>query len=117
MKYILNMAALLVLCGGAAAQGSDAPPSSAELQQCLLQTGPDLWNALKLTPDQTRRMGFVQTACREECEGAGAKPADDAISDADGSTVMAEVANILTADQYREWVQYCSGKQVKGWPE
>ena len=98
-------------CAGLAghAQPAGGPPSEV-LQSCLLGTTDATWQALQLTPDQLRRMHHIQEACKEECDVAGAKKVENPISNADGSTVMAEVYNVLSADQYRAWVAYCTGK-------
>jgi hypothetical protein len=87
-------------------------PGPAELQRCLLNTMPETWAALKLSPDQLRRMGFVQEACGEECDAAGMKKPAGSISSANGETVMAEVRNILTEEQYAAWVATCTGGSV-----
>src|SRR6187402_857239 len=100
MKKPLVLIALLAWsCGAALAQTPTAAPSDAALQKCLLGTFEGTWMKLHLTEDQQRRMLLVQQACREECEKAGAPKADNPISNADGRTVLAEVKNILTADQ------------------
>lgn len=110
MPKPLFVFAVVLLCGGAAqAQVPVREPGPAELQRCLLNTKPQAWTALKLSPDQLRRIGYVQEACGEECDAAGMKKDPNAISNADGSTVMAEVKNILTEDQYTAWVKLCAG--------
>jgi hypothetical protein len=108
MKPIVFLV-LLVFSGGALAQTPATQPSAAELQKCLLGTHEDTWMKLHLSEDQLQRMGWVQQACREECEAAGVKKVDNPISNADGSTVLSEVKNILTPDQYRAWVAQCAG--------
>lgn len=108
MKKPLLLIAALVLCSlQAMAQTPAAEPSSESLQSCLLGTRTGTWTELKLTRDQLQRMERVQEACKEECAVAGAKKEANAISNADGSTVMSEVKNILTPEQYRAWVAYC----------
>ncbi|MBK9286859.1 MAG: hypothetical protein IPN38_04035 [Flavobacteriales bacterium] len=74
----------------------------------VLNTPPETWATLKLTPDQLRRMLLVQDACREECEATGAKKSEDSISNADGSTILSEVKNILSEEQYAAWVATCT---------
>ncbi len=109
MKHALLIAAL-VLCGRMAlAQEPGTEPSSAVLQSCLVGTPNSVWATLKLTRDQVVRIGFVQEACKEECELPGVKKVPNPISNADGNTVMSEVKNILGRDQYLAWVAYCSG--------
>ncbi len=105
--HLLVFAAVLLFEGPAQAQVQE--PSPAVLQRCLLNTMPETWTALKLDPDQLRRMGFVQEACGEECDAAGMKKPENAISNANGETVMAEVKNILTEEQYTAWVATCAG--------
>lgn len=96
-----------LLHGDAEAQVTVPQASPAELQRCLLRTPVDTWTALKLSPDQLRRMGYVQDACREECEATGATKPEGSITSADGSTVLSEVLNILSEEQYAGWVATC----------
>jgi hypothetical protein len=79
-------------------------------------TGPTEWTKLKLTPDQLERVRRIQEACKEECDVPGVKKVDNPVSNANGDTVMSELANILTMDQYRAWVLYCTGTNVGGKP-
>jgi hypothetical protein len=107
MKHLVWIA-LLACCGGTAlAQKPVSGPDDAALQKCLLGTFDGTWTELKLTSDQLERMRRVQSACREECEKAGVKKVDNPISNADGSTVLSEVKNILTKEQYEAWVGHC----------
>lgn len=110
MREPLLWISAVLLSVPAAAQVPVSEPSPAQLQQCLLRTPADTWATLKLTSDQLRRMGFVQEACREECEATGAKKEERSISNADGSTVLSEVKNILSEDQYAAWVATCGSK-------
>lgn len=93
----------------AMAQQPGTDPSSQVLQSCLLGTKPGVWAELKLSPDQMERVRRVQEACQEECDVAGAKKDESSISNADGSTIMSELDNILSSEQYRAWVDYCKG--------
>ncbi len=108
MKAQLFLLLLLFGSGGVLAQRPGTEPGSAVLQSCLLGTSPDVWNTLKLTSDQIRRMGHIQEACKVECDGAGVPVVHNPISNADGETVMAEVRNVLSTDQYNAWVAYCT---------
>lgn len=111
------MIAVLMLSGATAlAQEPAKEPSSAVLQSCLVGTPNSVWATLKLTRDQLVRIGLVQEACKEECELPGVKKVDNPISNADGSTVMSEVRNILGRDQYQAWVAYCSGSPAGAQP-
>jgi hypothetical protein len=107
-KLFLVIATLMLSGRGLQAQAPPTAPGPSELQRCLLNTPPQTWTSLKLSPDQLRRIGYVQEACGEECDAAGMKKDPNAISNADGSTVMAEVKNILTEDQYTAWVKLCA---------
>jgi hypothetical protein len=110
MRKPLMMIAAALLCASMATAQVPVPATSpAVLQRCLLNTAPETWTTLHLTPDQLRRMLLVQEACTEECDAAGMKKDPNAISNADGSTVMAEVRNILTEEQYAAWVATCPG--------
>ena len=111
MIKLLLLITLMVLCGGTATAQS---PSGQELQTCLLLTDDGTWTKLKLTPDQWERMREVRKACKEECEAPGAKHEDNPISNANGSTVLSELRNILTADQYRDWVGFCAENHPGG---
>lgn len=100
------------------AQVDTSGTSSLQLQACLLATGPSTWEALRLSPDQLRRMQFVQDACKEECDLQSIQKLPDPISNADGATVMAEVRNILTVDQFKAWMARCtSNSQAPITPE
>jgi hypothetical protein len=82
---------------------------NAVLQSCIMGTDPSVWASLKLTTDQLERVKRVQEACLEECEAAGAaKAAGSTISTADGSTVVAELKNVLSTDQFAQWITWCS---------
>lgn len=105
---LLPAIAALVLCSSTAIAQSSAP-SSEVLQSCLLGTRDDTWATLKLTSDQLRRMHAVQEACKEECDVAGVKKDPNSISTADGKTIMSELDNILSEEQYDAWVAYCAG--------
>jgi hypothetical protein len=67
----------------------------------------DTWLALKLSDDQLGRMKMVQEACREECKPGGVAHDPGSITNADGSTIMGEVRNILSEEQYGKWLTYC----------
>lgn len=109
MRHTL-LIAVLVLCGGMAqAQVPAKEPASELLQSCLVGTPNSTWTTLGLTRDQLVRIGRVQDACKEECTLPGVKKEDNPISNADGSTVIAEVKNILDPEQYRGWLAYCTG--------
>lgn len=97
-----------------AAQNSTAAIPDAVLQSCIVATDPGVWASLKLTTDQLERVKRVQEACLEECEAAGAaKAAGSSISTADGSTVVAELKNVLSADQFTEWLAWCSQRPAE----
>ena len=114
MKPLILLAAT-VLCGlQASAQVPVTEPSSEALQSCLLGTRPATWAALELSRDQLQRVEYVQEACKEECAVAGAKKQVNAISNADGSTIMGELKSILTPEQYHAWVAYCAGGTTSG---
>ena len=100
---------LLFLLGTAClpAWSQEGPPSSEVLQSCLLGTTEETWKKLALTRDQLVRIGRIQDACREECDVPGVIKTDNPISNSDGNTIMDEVRNVLSADQYRDWVAYC----------
>lgn len=116
MKPLAMITALVICVLGATAQTPNASPSSEVLQSCLLVTGPTEWARLKLSTDQLERVRRIQEACKEECDVKGVKKVDNPISNADGKTVMAELVNILTKDQYRAWVAYCTGTTAGGKP-
>lgn len=86
--------------------------SGAALQSCLMGTGVDTWQALQLSQDQLRRMTMIQEACKEACEAAGGKPSKNSISNEDGSTILGEVRNVLSATQYDRWLKFCSAGEV-----
>jgi hypothetical protein len=98
------------------AQQPGTDPSPQVLQSCLLGTSPGVWAQLNLSPDQLERVRRVQEACKEECEVAGAKKEANPISTADGSTILAELDNILSRDQYTAWVNYCRTGVTEGVP-
>jgi len=111
MKIIAGLLApvLVSLAFGAMAQTPETDPSSEVLQSCLLGTPDEVWVSLKLSKDQRVRMRRVQEACKEECDVAGVQKQPSPISNADGSTILSEVDNILSAEQHRGWVAYCVG--------
>jgi len=113
LKPLVVIATLLLGARDATAQ-TTAPPSSEVLQSCLLGTQMNTWTTLKLNRDQLQRVLLVQEACKEECEAAGAKKEANTISNADGTTIMSELDNILSEDQYRAWLAYCSGSPAGG---
>ncbi|MEO8588347.1 MAG: hypothetical protein ABI432_03180 [Flavobacteriales bacterium] len=113
-KPFVSITALVLWCASASAQAPTTDLSSEVLQSCLLGTPTATWTALKLTPDQLRRVQFVQEACKEECDVAGVKKKANSISSADGNTILSELDNILSEDQYRAWVAYCAGSPVGG---
>jgi hypothetical protein len=107
---ICLLVTVLVTCvSTASAQTPTTDPPSEVLQSCLLGTPDEVWVSLKLTVDQRVRMRHVQEACKEECDVVGVAKQDNPISNADGSTIMSEVDNILSTEQYRGWVAYCVG--------
>lgn len=109
--------ALLSTFGGVVmAQRPPARASDTLLQKCLLGTYPGTWSALHLSADQLGRMRLVQSACREECEKAGVHAVNNPISNANGTTVLAEVENILTVEQYAAWVAFCTEGSSNGKP-
>ena len=108
MRTLLLVLLLLLWESVALAQPAETAPSSAVLQSCLMGTGPEQWAKLKLSPDQLRRMTHVQEACRLECEGAGVVVVPNPIADTDGDLIMDDVRMVLSAEQYSQWVAYCS---------
>ena len=110
MKLLLILLAFAGLVPHVLAQSGVDQPSTEVLQSCLLGTKAEVWATLQLTPDQTRRAEHIQEACKEECNVAGAKKSVVKASDADGSTIMDELRNVLTKEQYMGWVAYCTGK-------
>jgi hypothetical protein len=106
IKPIMLLAGLL-LWSPAFTQTTDGA-SDAVLQSCLLGTTMETWVALELTPDQTRRVQHIQEACKDECELVGATPTSTTISGANGSTIMAELKNVLTKEQFHAWKEHCS---------
>lgn len=111
MIKLLLAAAALGLANTSMAQPST--PSSETLQSCLLGTPAATWSTLKLTSDQLRRVQAVQEACKEECDVEGVKKDPNSISTADGRTIMSELDNILSEEQYNGWVAYCSGLKAR----
>lgn len=107
MRHLLILLPLLLFSTTTLAQPGSAEPSSAVLQSCLLGTGPDQWARLKLTPDQMRRIGHIQEACRSVCEGAGVTEVPNPVSDEDGGTILDDVRMVLSTEQYTQWVEYC----------
>ena len=111
--FLLTLFTATALCSAMAQQpGSDLTPEA--LQSCLLGTGPNVWTQLDLSPDQLERVRRVQEACKEECSVAGAKKEANPISTADGSTILSELDNILSRDQYAAWVNYCRSGVTEG---
>lgn len=113
IRTIVLFTTLLALSSNGFAQRSAAAQSTAVLQSCLLGTGPSMWSSLKLTTDQMERARRIQEACKEECIAAGAKHRNDGVSAADGSTIISELKNVLTTEQYGAWLAYC-GSQTTG---
>lgn len=109
---LLTAAVLCILQTSAQVPVTD--PSSESLQSCLLGTRPSIWATLELTRDQLQRVEYVQEACKEECAVAGAKKQANAISNADGNTIIGELKSILTPEQYHAWVAYCAGSTTNG---
>lgn len=109
IRTIVLFTALFALSSYGFAQSSPAAQSTAVLQSCLLGTGPSMWSSLKLTTDQMERARRIQEACKEECAAAGVKHRNDGVSAADGSTIISELKNVLTSEQYSAWLAYCAG--------
>jgi len=87
------------------------------LQSCILGTDAATWNSLKLTSDQLERVRRIQEACAEECNVAGArKPEGRTITSADGTTVVSELKNVLSPEQYATWVAWCVQRSGGGQP-
>jgi len=114
IKTIVLFTTLFALCSNGFAQSSGAAQSTAVLQSCLLGTGPSMWSSLKLTTDQMERARRIQEACKEECIAAGAIHRNDGVSAADGSTIISELKNVLTTEQYGAWLAYCGGHTTDG---
>ncbi len=111
MKHLIIITVFLLGASSTWAQSGVQEPSSEVLQSCLLGTVRDTWASLKLTTDQMERVRRIQEACKEECAvAATTPPTESSISSADGSTVLAELKNILTAEQYRSWVVGCTAR-------
>lgn len=107
-RYALWFVAIGLFGCSVPAQTPTKDPTPDALQSCLLGTDVGRWGALKLSTDQLERVRRIQEACKEECSAAAhKKQTQNTISTADGSTVLAELKNILTADQYRNWVSGC----------
>ena len=102
---------MMASCMVAHAQQEGTKPTAAVLQTCLLRTSDLTWAELKLTPDQLRRMGYIQEACQQECDAAGRVKSEDSISNADGEVVMEEVRSVLSREQYEAWVAHCQERK------
>lgn len=116
LKHLLLIALLAPATGDVWAQRPPAQASDTALQKCLLGTYDDTWNRLRLSVDQMNRMRLVQSACREECDMAAVHKVNNPISNANGSTVLAEVKNILTAEQYAAWLSFCADGPARDRP-
>ncbi len=115
LKHLVLVMLLAPISGTVWAQRPPATASDTVLQKCLLGTFDDTWSVLRLSLDQLTRIRLVQSACREECDMAAVHKVNNPISSANGSTVLAEVKNILTAEQYAAWVTFCSeGRDKRG---
>lgn len=109
-KHLLFTFSVVLFGCGTFAQTQASGPSSEVLQSCLLGTDAGTWGTLKLTSDQLERVRRVQEACKEECAASMEKsPTQRSISTADGNTVIAELKNILTPEQYQAWSAQCAG--------
>lgn len=117
MKPLLWFAGVLLLVPVTAAQDVTDDPSSEVLQSCILGADAATWNALDLTTDQLERVRHIQEACAEECNVEGArKPAGRTITSSDGSTVVSELKNVLSPEQYATWVAWCRERSGVGPP-
>lgn len=105
MRVLVLFCLLCVISGRIAAQ----EPSAELLQSCLLGTPANVWAGLKLSQDQLVRVGYIQDACKEECEAAGVEVhQDERLFATEGTTVIAELQAVLSAEQYSAWLAYCN---------
>jgi hypothetical protein len=116
LKHLVLIVLLAPVSGALMAQRPPVQASDTLLQKCLLSTPEGRWSSLRLSADQLNRMRLVQSACHEECELAGVRKVNNSISNANGSTVLAEVKNILTEEQYAAWVSFCTEAPPKARP-
>lgn len=108
MQTFTVLAVALLAAHLGMAQAHDPGPSIEVQQSCLLGTPMETWTALKLSTDQRRRMQLVQEACKAECVVGGVQADPNPISHTDGTSIMGEVTNILSKEQYQAWLAYCA---------
>jgi len=116
-KQLPLLFALIGVFPTMAQNGVSADPkvqASIAEQTCLLHTDPSAWASLLLTSDQLERVKRIQEACQEECKAAGSNAQPSAISSADGSTVIGELKNILSKEQYDGWSVWCASHSPGG---
>lgn len=108
MKQLLPIVALVLCSTASSAQTPPAAHPPTALQQCLLNTTSGTWSKLHLTGDQQNRVQRLHEACVEECTGIAAqKSLESTMTNDSGSTVIAELKNILTPEQYQTWSVEC----------
>lgn len=116
-KQLPLLFALIGVIPTMAQSGASADPkvqASIAEQTCLLHTDPSAWASLLLTSDQLERVKRIQEACQEECKAAGSNAQPSTISSADGSTVIGELKNILSKEQYDGWSVWCASHSPGG---
>jgi Spy/CpxP family protein refolding chaperone len=110
MKYLMTAAALCIGMFTANAQDEAAQPATMApahpAHNCMTATDKE-WTSLKLTPDQTTKVKDIQATCMKEC-GAMMKTDPKMAQMMDKHEV--EVKAVLTADQYDNWMKWCSSQ-------
>ena len=108
IKHVLAAAALCFGTVGVQAQGETAQPMSKAPHNCLTSTTDKDWQTLSLDAAQSEKVKEIQS----EWRAAQSTQVKDSKAAMDESPMMdsyeQKVKDVLTAEQYDNWVKWCS---------
>lgn len=108
IKHVLAAAALCFGVVSAQAQDEAAQPVAKAPHNCLTSTTDKDWKALNLDAEQTAEVKDIQSEWRAE-QSTQAKSSKDAMNKSPMmDSYEAKVKDVLTAEQYDKWVEWCS---------
>ncbi len=108
IKHVLAAAALCFGVVSAQAQGEPAQPTAKAPHNCLTSTTDKDWTTLGLSAEQSAKVKDLQSDWKAK-QGTSAKDGKAATGESPlMDSYEAKVKDVLTAEQYDNWVKWCS---------
>lgn len=113
MKTIIIPAALALFSLAIVPSSSFAASLTPGGDDCLKKTDRSALSSLGLSADQIGKVEAIKATHERECAAMTEKKVTDAEATAMQDKHLAEVKEVLTADQYASWMKWCAQQPAK----